>query len=306
MDSSYRFENIPSPRRDLLDRGKYVSINTVEATKGCAHACSFCAIATALNKRYWMRPVAEVIAEIASLKGKEVVFLDPNLVTNKRHARELFEALIPLRKIWVGCATIDLADDPQLLKLAAKSGCKGLLIGFESVNQETLRAVNKPQNAPSRYVEALKKFHAHGIAVQACFFFGSDTDDRDVFKRTVQFVYDANVDLPQYSVLTPFPGTTTFQELESQGRILHRDWSLYDAEHVVFQPKNLSPQELQEGLIYAWQESYSISSIAKRLAHSRCIIPVAVAANFGYRYYARKLDRYDHFRMLQEAELVVP
>lgn len=293
----------PVPDRAIFDRKKYVTVNSIEATRGCAHRCSFCAVATAWNNRYFTRPVAELMAEIETLAGPELCFLDPSMTCDREFSLEFFKALKPLKKWWVGCATIDVAHDAKFLATMAESGCRGLLIGFESVSQDSLHEVRKPFNKVGQYKEAVKKLHAHGIGVQACFVFGLDTDDRDVFKRTVDFVYDCEIDLPQFSVLTPFPGTQVFAELESQGRIIERNWSLYDAEHVVFRPKNMSPEYLQRGLIYAWQHAYSLRSIFKRLSGSRCLPAVAIPANLGYNFYARNLARFTHEIMAHEEQI---
>jgi len=293
----------PMPDRRIFDRRKYVTVNSIEATRGCAHLCSFCAVATAWDHRYYMRPVEEVIAEIQTLQGDELCFLDPSLTCNREYSLRLFEALRPLGKWWVGCATIDVAHDPTFLSALAASGCRGLLIGFESVSQASLHEVRKPFNDVTKYKSAVRKFHDHGIAIQACFVFGLDTDDQDVFKRTVQFVYDCEIDLPQFSVLTPFPGTAVFTDLERQGRLIERNWSLYDAEHVVFRPLGMSPERLQDGLFYAWKHAYSLRSIFRRLSGSRCLLSIAIPANLGYNVYARHLSRYTPDRMENEGVL---
>lgn len=300
LSPEFRYRDIPFARRDLLDKDKYITVNCVQATRGCPNRCSFCAIAAAWKHRYYLRPVEEVIGEIQTFASPEIAFLDPSPMENRDYALRLFRALTPLKRWWMGCSTIDLARDNQLLDVVAKSGCRGLLVGFESLDQATLAALNKPFNRAAAYREAVKRFHDRGIAIQACFVFGSDTDDADVFDRTIQFVYDADIDLPQFSILTPFPGTETFASLESQGRIIERDWALYDAEHVVFRPRNLTPDQLQAGLIRAWRESYSLGSMAKRLLFSRCKPSIAIPANLGYRLYASRLGSYDHDLMVSE------
>lgn len=290
----------PIPDRSIFDKKKYITVNSIESTRGCAYTCSFCAVARAWGNRYFMRPIESIISEISQMQGNELCFLDPSMTCNRDFSLRLFRAMIPFKKWWVGCATIDVAHDPELLKAMAASGCRGLLIGFESVSQNSLYEVNKPFNNVNRYLEAIKKLHEHGIGIQACFVFGLDTDDRDVFKRTVEFVYRSEIDLPQFSVLTPFPGTEVFNELDRAGRIINRNWSLYDAEHVVFKPKNMSVEQLQQGLIYAWRKSYSLRSIFKRLSGSRCLLSIAIPANLGYNFYARHLASYTPERMLEE------
>src|SRR5262249_21259238 len=154
----------------------------------------------------------------------------------------------------VGLATTRIGEDDEMLALAAKSGCKGLLIGFESISQTTLDETHKQFHTAQRYAEVIKKLHDHGIGIQGCFVFGFDSDDETVFERTVEFVDRTKIDLPRYAVITPFPNTGLFRRLEAQGRLLHKNWSLYDVEHVVFQPRQMSPERLQEGLEWAWRQ----------------------------------------------------
>lgn len=292
----------PVPDRSIFDRKKYITVNSIEATRGCAFKCTFCAVATAWNNRYYTRPVESVISEIKGLEGNELCFLDPSLTCNREFSLQFFRALKSLNKWWVGCSTIDVAHDPELLAALAESGCRGLLIGFESVSPQSLVEVKKTFNDVKRYREAVRRFHDYGIGIQACFVFGLDTDDRDVFKRTVDFIYESEIDLPQFSVLTPFPGTAVYRELAAQNRILETNWALFDAEHVVFRPKNMTVEQLQDGLIYAWRKSYSLRSIFKRLSGSLCLLSVSIPANLGYNYYARHLSRYTPDRMHQEQQ----
>jgi radical SAM superfamily enzyme YgiQ (UPF0313 family) len=201
--------------------------------------------------------------------------------------------MIPLKKRWVSPSTMKIADDDELLEAASHSGCSGLLIGFESVSQGTLRMMGKGFNAADRYAVQVKKLHDRGIAVQACFVFGFDTDDTDIFRRTVDLANDLGLDLPRYTVYTPFPGTPVFKRLKDENRILHEDWSFYDAQHVVFKPARMSAQQLQEGLFWAWEQSYRFSSIARRLSKARCLLEFVIPANFAYRHYANGLSRFD-------------
>jgi radical SAM superfamily enzyme YgiQ (UPF0313 family) len=197
--------------------------------------------------------------------------------------------MIPLGIRWVGLATTRIAEDAELLDLAAKSGCRGLLIGFESVSQATLEETRKGFHKAQNYGEVVKRLHDHGIGIQGCFVFGFDNDDESVFERTVEFVDKVKIDLPRYAVMTPFPGTGYFRRLEAEGRLLHTNWSLYDVEHVVFQPKRMSPERLQEGLEWGWRQSYTLRSIFTRVLGSRCVPLLSFSLNFGYRYYARHL-----------------
>ena len=281
---------IPHARRDLLDRKKYSTINSIEATRGCPHKCDFCAVPAAWANTYAHRPVEEVVAELATFEGRHALFIDLSPVEDVAYAKSLYRAMIPLRIRWVGLATTRIAEDEELLRLAAQSGCKGLLIGFESVSQATLNETHKTFHTADMYAEIVKRLHDHGIGIQGCFVFGFDNDDETVFERTVEFVDRSRIDLPRYAVMTPFPGTGAFRQLEAQGRLLHKNWSLYDVEHVVFEPRKMSAERLQEGLEWAWRQSYSWKSIAQRfLGAPPSVWPLWVSLNLGYKYYAKHL-----------------
>ncbi len=283
---------LPVPRRDLLVRRRYATLNSVEATRGCPHRCDFCAVPAAWPFTYLKRPIDEVVAELDTLKGRNVLFIDLSPVEDAAHAKALYRAMIPLRRRWVGLATTRIAEDAELLKLAAASGCRGLLIGFESISQDTLDGTGKPFHRAGNYAEVVKRLHGHGIGVQGCFVFGFDHDDPSVFERTVEFVDRAKIDLPRYAAVTPFPGTALFDRLKAEGRLLHENWSLFDAEHVVFRPKQMSPEQLQEGLARAWRESYRWRSLATRATGAPwSILPLWLSLNLGYRYYARRFNK---------------
>jgi len=281
---------LPHARRDLLQRKRYSTINSIEAVRGCPHRCDFCTVPAAWPNIYAHRPVEEVIGELRTFEGRTALFIDLSPVEDINYVKALYKAMIPLKMRWVGLATTRIAEDDELLKLAALSGCKGLLIGFESVSQASLDGTNKGFHASSRYAEAVKKLHDQGIGIQGCFVFGFDTDDDRVFEQTVEFVDRTRIDLPRYAVMTPFPGTGSFKQLQAQGRLLHEHWPLYDVEHVVFQPRLMTPERLQEGLEWTWKQSYSWRSLAQRfLGAPTSIWPLWVSLNLGYRYYAHHL-----------------
>lgn len=290
--SDFSLENQPFPRRDLLPVGRRViAPHTIEATRGCIHHCEFCVVPAAWQRPV-QRPVSEVIADIRQLGARRLAFLDLNLVSNRAYARELFSALIPLKITWGGLATTTIARDDELLDLAARSGCRGLLLGFESLAPQSLQETHKAFNARQDYHEVARRLHERGIAIQACFAFGFDHDTTDTFAATVEFVLEACIDLPRYAILTPFPNTALYHRLKHEQRILTEDWSLYDGQHVVFQPRQMSPAELLAGTEWAWKQTYRWSSIARRLAGARIQLPLAIAANAGYRFYAYNLSRF--------------
>ncbi len=290
------------PKRELLKKERYVSINSIEATKGCSFDCSFC-VGKALYPTFLKRPINEIIAEIETFKKKEVLFIDLNLIADRNYAKKLFIELTPLKKWWFGLATSNLVHDDEMIRLMAKSGCKGLLIGFEAVSKESLRAMNKGVNVMADYHLLMKKLHHYDIAVNGTFTFGADGDDKDIFKRTVEEVIKMKVDLPRYSILTPFPKTKLYNDLEKQGRIFEKNWTMYDVQHAVFHPKKMTAQELQEGGIYAWRETYKVSSIFKRIARFSVIAPIMLNTNLGYRHYADKLEEFTFEKMTDNSDI---
>ncbi|MBN9688691.1 MAG: B12-binding domain-containing radical SAM protein [Verrucomicrobia bacterium] len=282
----------PFPRRDLLPSRHYLTSNVFEATRGCVHACDFCVVPTAWGRTPFQKPVGEVIADIRQHGARKLIFIDLNLVAHRGYALELFTALIPLRLQWYGLATVLLAEDAELLDLCGRSGCRGLLMGLESISPSNLRESHKGFNRPENYRRVVEQLHAHRIALQGCFVFGLDGDRPDVFLKTAEFAVAAGIDLPRFAVVTPFPNTPLYLRLEAEGRILTRDWELYDAQHVVFQPAQMSVQELQQGVEAAWKHAYSLRSIARRIRHSPAPWPVKLGTNLGYRFYAHHLNRF--------------
>ncbi len=280
---------LPHPRRELQKRFGYAMANTVFATRGCRAACDFCSVPAA-GFGWQTRPVGEVIDEIRALRASRFAFNDVNLVDDREYALELLEALVPLRKRWGGLATTRVADDPQLLELIQRSGCQFLLIGFESISNRTLHAMGKAFNDAGRYRRVVDTLHAHRIAVQGCFVFGFDGDGPEVFDETVEAVCDLSIDIPRYAVYTPYPGTEASERLALQDRLLHRHWTHYDTQHVVFQPAQMTPEQLGLGLIRAYEKTFSSAAMLRRVARSPHPAITAVG-NLAYGLYVRRLKR---------------
>jgi radical SAM superfamily enzyme YgiQ (UPF0313 family) len=285
----FTLTNLPFARRDLLNGSRFLTQAVFEATRACAHDCEFCVVPTAWGRKQFQKPVAHVVEDIRRVGARRIIFIDLNLISDRAYATELFEALAPLNVRWFGLATSLIGRDRALMELMARSGCSGLLIGLESICEASLGDIRKRFNDPSLYRALIADLHALGISVQGCFVFGHDHDTPDVFERTVQFCIDAAIDLPRFAILTPFPATPLYQRFEREGRILTRNWELYDGQHVVFRPQLMTAHELQSGHERAWRAVYSYRSIARRLAAARTQIPIAIMANLGYRYYAHHL-----------------
>jgi radical SAM superfamily enzyme YgiQ (UPF0313 family) len=288
----FALTSLPFPRRELLDKRNYLTQAVFEATRACAHDCEFCVAPAAWGRKQFQKPVTHVAEDIRRVGKKKIIFIDLNLISDRAYAMELFSALVPLNVNWFGLATSLIGRDRELMELMARSGCKGLLIGFESLSDQGLGSIRKGFNKPSVYRTLIDDLHALGISIQGCFVFGSDHDTREVFDATAQFVVDAAIDLPRFAILTPFPGTPLHRRLEAAGRILTRNWELYDGQHVVFAPERMSPEELAAGHSRAWRSAYSMGSITRRLGRSRTQLPIAMMANMGYRFYANHLDRF--------------
>lgn len=294
----------PIPRRELLKKDRYVTTNVVEATRGCSHTCNFCVTPTFANSGVITRPIHEVIAEIEQLPGKELIFLDVNLIANPGYAKMLFTQLIPLKRIWFGLVTVNVVKNKEVFELLVKSGCRGLLIGFESVTQGSLKTIDKTFNKVEEYQLLVKKLHDAGIAINGTFVLGTDGDDKSVFPRTVDLIQKLRIDLPRYSIMTPFPNTPLYQSLQKEERIIERDWAMYDVEHCVMKPKQMSPEELEAGLAWSWNQTYKLTSIFERITFNP-MFSVTSALNLGYRTYAQKLHRFNKDVMTDHSDIPV-
>lgn len=285
-------EGLPRPRLELFDPRKYVTTNLVQTSRGCPFNCSFCSVTRFFGRTYRTRPVEEVVDEVAGMRGP-VLFVDDNVVGNRKHAKSLFTALSKLRPkvTWLGQSSITIAEDEELLDLAAESGCAGLFIGFESIVAENLQRVGKGMvNKVERFLEAIRKVHRRGIGIEGAFIFGLDGDDPSIFRRTVEFAQRAKLALAQFGILTPFPGTRLYEEMKSQGRILVRDWSKYTISNVVFAPVGISKEALEEGFKWAYREFYSYRSIFGRLFNQRRNLWLFILLNLSFKKIADRLS----------------
>ena len=282
----------PLPDRSVLPEKRFLTADVFEASRGCIHDCSFCVVPSAWGRKPLQKPVEDIVADIQQRRAKRAIFIDLNIIADRNYATQLFEALTPLRIQWYGLATTLLCADVNLLNLAAESGCRGLLMGLESIRRENLEQNQKRFNHPDGYGRVVELLHERQIALQGCFVFGMDHDTPAVFRETAEMAVDIGIDLPRFAIVTPFPGTGLYRQLEQQGRILTRDWRLYDGQHVVFQPAQLAVDELLRGNEAAWKYVYSWRNIASRLRRTAAPWYVAMSTNLGYRYYAHRLAQF--------------
>jgi len=290
-DSDYlkesSFYNLPVPKRGLLKKKCYMSIPTVIATRGCSNGCNFCSINEFYKDRPLYRDIDSVIEEIKSLKSKNILFLDPNITYNREYSKKLFEKLIPLKINWGGLATTDICKDRETFDLMVKSGCRGILFGFESLNQANLNNSNKSFNKIIEYKESVDTFHKNNIAVLGCFVLGFDCDTKESLAKLVNDIDDLKIEFPRFAVLTPFPGTDEYKRLDSEKRIISHNRSDYDTEHVVFRPKNMTPNELHNILVKTWRESYNLDRIIKRIPYFNKNLLLGLGISAGMRFYSR-------------------
>lgn len=267
-ETRVKMENFPLPRSNLMKHRGFTTVEMVETSRGCPFSCDFCYMPTLFGRDYRLRPVEDVIKEIKTLKKRHFSFTDDNLVGNPDRAKDLFKKLIPLRKKWFGNFSLARVNDTELLRLAAQGGCIRMALGFESVSQKSLDGVNKSFNKVKRYEEIVKKIHGHGIAILAYFMFGFDEDDVSIFPRTVEFIEKNSIDRPIFFILTPVPKTRLYQRLLLEERIIETDWSHADGTHVMFRPKLMTADDLQEGYRWVIDQVYSFPSIIRRCLKS--------------------------------------
>lgn len=280
--------DVPPPRRDLHRRSGYMIPDTIQATRGCKKVCDFCTV-PGVWPTYLRRPVADVIRDIRLTQGRYIAFNDVSIAEDPEYAKELFKAMIPLKKKWGGLATVDIVNDPELLELMKASGCRYLLFGFESDSRTVLKDIRKGFNNPVNYDDLIRTMHVMGISVQGCFVFGFDHDTKETFQRTVDRVNELKIDIPRYSLYTPYPGTELFRRLQAEGRILSYNWDDYDTMHVVIQPALMTPEELYAGFKWAYRETFRIGHAARRMRGLTTNSMVNFVGNLTYRIFVRRL-----------------
>ncbi|MCC6524211.1 MAG: cobalamin-dependent protein [Polyangiaceae bacterium] len=257
---------MPDARRDLFRSKKYIPFQVVQTMRGCPYPCEFCSVSTANGKTFRFRPVANVVRELESL-GKLVLFADDNVMIHRTYSRPLFEAMTPLGKHWIGQCSLAAVKELANVKLMAESGCKALFIGFESIDEETVRHTGKRQNRPAAYRDIIAMLHDHGISVWGSFVFGFDTDRPSVFERTVEEAIAMKLTMASFALLTPYPGTPLYARLLSEGRLTDPRWWMrrdHDAGSPYFVPRHMSRETLRAGWVQAWTDFYSYRSIWDR------------------------------------------
>jgi radical SAM superfamily enzyme YgiQ (UPF0313 family) len=281
---------LPIPRRDLIRRRPFTK-GAVFATRGCPYHCSYCNLKQIYRGGFRTRPVPEVLADIQSMTNRYFVFWDDNFFGDAEYALRLMTALKPLRRRWAAQVSIDRCTDERLLRLAREAGCVYLFIGLESFSKAGLASVNKEFNRVDRYAETIRRIHQHGICVQAGVIFGFDTDDKDVFTRTLGACESTGIDGVTVSVLTPLPGTQLYDEMQRESRLVTGDWAWFNGKtHVAFRPRQMTAEELFAGYMWFRRKFYSFRSLFKRLMVSRTNLIHNLCVNLGYQWSLRGVE----------------
>jgi lipopolysaccharide/colanic/teichoic acid biosynthesis glycosyltransferase/radical SAM superfamily enzyme YgiQ (UPF0313 family) len=276
-EGSFRgpYESQPAPDRRILPRESFLTTSSLIATRGCNNRCGFCYLATdGLFMPYQMLTPDEVVRQILENDQPYSVFVDNNLGSRPDYLRKLCAALKPLRRIWSAAVTIDVTDDPSLIEAMAGAGCTGVFVGFESLAAENLDDAGKKSPRPDDYARRVKILHDAGLQVNGSFVVGFDHDTPGSFERLAEWVEAARLECATFHILTPYPGTPLFRQLEREGRILHRNWDLYDTAHAVFRPAHMDPETLEAGYNWLYRRTFATPSIwARRPARRADVLP---------------------------------
>jgi radical SAM superfamily enzyme YgiQ (UPF0313 family) len=263
-------ERLPPIRRDLIERRRYLVPNSIVVTRGCPQHCDFCYKDAFFEggRTFYTQRVDDALAEIERLPGRHLYFLDDHLLGDRRFGEALFEGMRGMGRLFQGAATVDSILRGDLIERAAAAGLRSLFVGFETLTPGNLAKSNKRQNLGRDYAAVTNRLHSLGIMINGSFVFGMDDDDEDVFRRTVDWAVEQGITTATFHIQTPYPGTRLFARTDAGGRLLTRDWDLYDTRHVVYEPARLTPAALKAGYDWAYREFYRWSSIAQAsLAH---------------------------------------
>jgi radical SAM superfamily enzyme YgiQ (UPF0313 family) len=261
--------DLPPIRRNLIKRHLYLVPNSIVVSRGCPYHCDFCYKDAFYEggKSFYTQQVDAALAEIDRLPGRHLYFLDDHLLGNYKFASALFEGMKGMNRVFQGASTIDAILRGNLIEKAAGAGLRSLFVGFETLSESNLQQSNKKQNLGKDYKAAIERLHSLGIMINGSFVFGLDDDDRDVFKRTVDWAAENGLTTSTFHILTPYPGTRLFKSMEQQDRLLHRNWDQYDTRQVVYKTIGLSAEELKNGYDWAYRSFYSWSNILKASLH---------------------------------------
>ncbi|HEX8029095.1 MAG TPA: radical SAM protein [Vicinamibacterales bacterium] len=258
-------EGLPPIRRDLIKRHSYLVPNSIVVSRGCPHHCAFCYKDAFFDggRSFYTQRVDDALAEIQRLPGRHLYFLDDHLLGNRRFARELFSGMLGMNRVFQGAATVDSILRDDTIELAAAAGLRSLFVGFETLSRSGLQGAGKRQNLGRDYQAVTRRLDELGIMINGSFVFGLDGEDRDVFKRTVEWAVENGVTTATFHIATPYPGTQFHSDMAAQGRLTTNNCDLYDTRHVVYKPMGISPAALKAGYDWSYRAFYEWNAIVK-------------------------------------------
>ncbi|MCX7876806.1 MAG: B12-binding domain-containing radical SAM protein [Melioribacteraceae bacterium] len=279
---------VPIPNWNYISKKDYLYNNIIVTSRGCPYKCEFCynSCEYVFNK-FRTKPINNILVEINRLNTKQVMFIDDNLLGNIKWYNEFLDSLLPLNLIWHGAVSANIVEYPELIYKTAKSGCKSLFIGFESINEDSIKSASKEQNKIDKYELLINLLHENNIMVNASLVFGFDFDTKDIFSKTLDWLIRNKIETMTSHILTPYPGTKLYKKLLNENRIIDFDLRKYNTSNVVFNPKNMTADELKEGYLDMYKEFYSIKNIIKRLPQNKNLILPYLTFNLCYRKYGK-------------------
>jgi len=257
-------DDLPFLDFSLLKNSEIMKVFSIMTSRGCPYDCNFCSVTKMFGREYRAQSPQRVIDEILSYKYGRIFFSDDNFAANLKRTDQLLDLMIAtgFKRHWSTQVRTEVTRNPQFVRKMKKAGCNTVYVGLESINPQSLKEMNKKQSLKD-IERTIKVFHDNGIAVHGMYIFGADSDTRDVFRKTSDFNLETGLDYVQYCILTPLPGSKTYSQFEREGRLLHKKWDFYDGLHAVFQPRNMTADELQQGALRCFQDFYSLSRAMK-------------------------------------------
>lgn len=302
VSRSRTLAQLPLIRRDLIRRPLYLVPNSIVVTRGCPHHCTFCYKDAFFEggRSFYTQAVDAALAEIERLPGRHLYFLDDHLFGNPRFAKSLFRGMEGMGRVFQGAATVDSILRGDTVEAAARAGLRSLFVGFETLSESGLAGARKRQNLGRDYGEVIRRLDDLGIMINGSFVFGFDGDTEDVFDRTVEWAIERGITTATFHILTPYPGTPLFAEMEAAGRIRTRDWDLYDTRHVVFETRGLNAAALKAGYDRAYRDFYSWSAIGRAALNHGTLKHRAkhFAYGVGWKKFERLWGSIIHLRQL--------
>jgi radical SAM superfamily enzyme YgiQ (UPF0313 family) len=303
LQTVYRVESppdvaaLPVPRYDLMVGRRFGRWSPVQAARGCPFTCNFCSITAFFHQAYRKRPVADVVRDVRAAKrirrSRYIAFIDDNIGVDWDYCRELWQALIPEKIIWMSQCSLHISERPDMLELARRSGCRMLSIGIETVNAGSLTMIDKVWNRPERYASAIRTIREHGIDISTEMMIGLDDDDESVFDGTCEFVMKNRISVPRVHILTPIPGTPMYDRIRSEGRIRVQDFTQYTGGRIIFKPRRMDADDLQKKYWQMYERLFTWKSILHRVGRNRADLePYMSAFIFGVNvHYRRHIQR---------------